>query len=219
MFSLNPCNSNFINSLELVLKVIAGLAATYAFYIGFKRYKKDQSWKRSEWVAKEIKDFTSDFMVRNAMYMLDWGTRDIELSPTNPNASARFVRVNREMLNNALEIHDVRQEPAPGETRFNTNEIAIRDTFDHFLSSFGKFNQFIEAGLITPAELRPYLIYWITTIANDLNSTTRVALHDYIERYQFTDIQNFFLKFNIDIVTDSTHRAAKRDTLPEQGCG
>ncbi|MBC7937092.1 MAG: hypothetical protein H7Y86_17215 [Rhizobacter sp.] len=219
MFTLNPSSEGFIDSADLLLKSIGAFAAAYGFYIGLKRYKKAQSWKRMEWVANEVKAFIADPMVRNAMYMLDWGTRHIELYPQKTDYDDRFVLVDRQLLNNALQVHELRDEPLHGKTRFTKDEIAIRDIFDHFLSSLGKFNQFIEAGLITCAELKPYLIYWIDTISNELHDNTRIALHDYIQRYKFVDVQKFFENFDIDITTEALARTEEAKLKKGAGCG
>jgi len=71
MFDLNPNSSDFINFLEFLLKLVGGIGAFILFIIGFRRYRKDQVWKRSEFVAKEFNDFNADKIVRNTMYMLD----------------------------------------------------------------------------------------------------------------------------------------------------
>jgi len=73
----------------------------------------------------------------------------------------------------------------PGEDRFTEVEVAIRDNFDHFLSYFEKFDQFIVAGLVTIEEMRPYLNYWIfhLTISEKMEETTREVLYNFINEY------------------------------------
>ena len=169
------------------------------FFIGIKRYIREQTWKRNEFVANEIKLFTSDSMVRNAMYILDWGSRYIQLFPDKPNYDDRFVKVDRQILKKSLQFHGLRIKE-DGKERFTGTEVAIRDTFDHFLSYFERFYQFIEAGLLTKKELEPYLIYWINSMANDMEEDARNVIYHYINSYGFSGTQKLFNQFGKDIV-------------------
>jgi hypothetical protein len=162
-----PWNNDVVDSIELVLKVIVGTGAFWLFFEGLQRYKKDQIWKRNEFVAKEIDKFTSDRMVRLVMSILDWGNRYVELFPDRPIYEERFVRVDRNILKLAIQHHNYRS-PDAEQIRFSRTEVAIRDYFDQFFSYFERFDQFVVAGMITTSELAPYLKYWINVIADDL---------------------------------------------------
>ena len=199
MFSLNPWDSHFINTVEFILKIIGGGGAFILFFIGFKRYKKDQTWKRSEFVAKEFNDFNSNKTVRNAMYMLDWGSRKIELFPDKLLYADRFAIVDRKILESALIYHELRIK-VPNNDRFTEVEVAIRDTFDHFLSYFEKFDQFIIAKLITVEEIAPYLKYWVITITENMNESTREILYNFINEYGYTGTQDLFAQFKKSIL-------------------
>lgn len=198
MFTLNPCDNNFLNTLDFLLKLSGGAGALYLFILGLKRYTKDQIWKRNEFVANEIKEFTSDNVVKNAMYILDWGERYIELFPNKQDYDARFVKVDRKILKTALQYHGLRLKES-NKDRFTSTEVAIRDTFDHFLSYFERYNQFIEAGLLTEEELRPYLDYWVRTISSNMEEDVRNVIYHYIKSYGFLGTQKLFNKFGKDI--------------------
>lgn len=146
-------------------------------------------------------------MIRNAMYMLDWGSRYIQLFPEKPKYADRFVKVDRDILNKALQNHSLRIKEE-GKDRFTETEVAIRDTFDHFLSYFERFYQFIQAGLLTKKDLEPYIRYWIKSISNGMEESTRNVIYHYLQSYGFTGTQNLFKKFGKDIlpktVIDST---------------
>lgn len=200
MFTLDPHNKHFLTTLEFLLKLIGSASAFYLFFIGLRRYFKDQIWKRNEFVAKEIKEFTSDKIVRNVMSILDWGTRYVELFPGKSNYDERFVKVDRQTLKSALQYHKLKVSESNKE-RFTQTEVAICDSFDYFLSYFERFEHFIQAGLITTHELEPYLKYWIITISEDMESDVRNFLNHYIEQYGYSGTQNFFLRFNKDIET------------------
>ena len=191
MFTLNPNDENFLRTLEFLLKVIAAAGGLYLFFIGLKRYLNDQIWKRNEFVAKEIKEFTSDKMAQNIMSIFDWGSRYVELFPNKPNYDDRFVKVDRQILKSALQFHEIRDSDS-SKKRFTPTEVAIRDNFDCFLFYFERFEHFIEAGLITAKELEPYLRYWIDTISEDMESDVRNFINHYIDRYEYKGTQSFF---------------------------
>lgn len=203
MFTLNPTDKDFLETLNFLLKLLGGVGGIVLFCIGLTRYIRDQKWKRSEFVAKEIREFTSDFMVRNAMYMLDWGSRNIHLFPDKPNYEDRYVHVDRIVLMKALQFHELRIKEEDKD-RFTAEEVAIRDTFDHFLSYFERFYQFIEAGLVSKEELEPYLNYWINSLACEMEENSRNVIYHYINQYGFTGTQKLFKIFEKDIapVTD-----------------
>lgn len=198
MFSLNPSNKDFLDSIDLILKFFGTVGGGLVFYIGYRRYVKEQVWKRNEFVASEIKTFTNDSVVKNAMFMLDWEKRYIQLFPDKPNYTERFAKVDRKTLINALVIYkekSVKEE----EPKFTENEVAIRDTFDHFFNYFERFYQFIDAGLLSKKELEPYLNYWINSLTNWMNPDARHVIYKFIDSYGFTGTQKLFLEFGKDI--------------------
>ncbi|MBB1287033.1 hypothetical protein HRH25_21805 [Flavisolibacter sp. BT320] len=222
MFSLNPHSKDFLDTLDLLLKLFGGIGGFYLFLVGLRRYTKDQVWKRHEFVAKEIKEFTSDRMVRNSMSMLDWGERYIELFPDKPNYDDRFAKVDRMILKLALQYHGFRTKEY-GKDRFTSVEVAIRDNFDYFLSHLERFEQFIQAGLITPKELEPYLNYWVSTIADNIEADVRNAIYHYINQYGFMGTQQLFSRFNKDIKPktelNSTRHVLAQNAEHEQPTG
>ena len=198
MFTLASTSSDVLPLLEFLLKFIGGIGAFWLFVIGFRRYKKDQTWKRNEFVATEVKEFNADPMCRNAMYMLDWPERYIYFFPDQPDYARRFAKVDRAILRRALQYHELRGGDI-NTIRFTDDEVAIRDSFDQFFSYFERFYQFVEAGLITPAELEPYLNYWINLITFSLEPDLRETLYHYVNRYQYTGTASLFKSFGKDI--------------------
>ena len=193
MFTLNPHDPAFLNTLDFLLKLTGGIGGFTLFIVGFRRYFKEQTWKKNEFVANEIKEFNADIKVRNTMYMLDWNKRYIELFPDKPDYKDRFVRVTRDTLKSALQSDKIKG-------KFTKDEAAIRDHFDNFLDHFEKFQQFIEAGLITTKELEPYLRYWIKRISDDIEPDVKNTIHHYINEYGYTGVQEFFKKFGKNII-------------------
>ncbi|TAK45624.1 MAG: hypothetical protein EPO28_03465 [Saprospiraceae bacterium] len=94
-------------------------------------------------MAKEMKEFYENKMNQNAMLMLDWDTRNIELYPDHPDYEKRNAIIGRKELERALLPH----HKLP--FKFNKDETIIRDTFDHFLMSLTRFEHFIETEIVT----------------------------------------------------------------------
>ena len=209
MFTLNPSSSDFLNSLEFLIKVIVGGGGLILFYVGFRRYIKAQTWKKNEFVANEIKNFNNDKMVRNTRYMLDWGKRYIELFPDKPEYNEKFARVTRATLKSALQSHRIKET-------FTKVEVAIRDHFDCFLNYFEKYQQFIEAGLISEKELEPYLRYWIKTISDDIESDVKNTIHHYINEYGYPGVQQLFKGFGKDIIPKTPIETCRFNTEVEK---
>ncbi|WP_336702875.1 hypothetical protein [Chryseobacterium indologenes] len=193
MFEISSNTEDLIPSLEFILKIIGGIGALTVFIIGLIQYTKEQTWKRNEFVAARAKEFNSDKMVQNTMYMLDWGKRYIELFPHEPDIEKRYAKVTREILKSALQSHKLK-------SNFTKTEVAIRDNFDCFLNYFEIFEQYTEAGLITSKELQPYLKYWIVTISEDIEDDVKNSIHHYINEYGYKETQNFFRRFGKNIL-------------------
>lgn len=179
----------WLQVIELILKIIGGLTAIVLFIVGFKRYKKQQNWKRKEFVAKEIKEFYENKIVRNAMLMLDWDTRKIELYPENPEYDHKFVLIGRKELERALIPHGILKG------KYTPDEAVIRDTFDYFLEQLTRFEHFIESDLVSAEDFKPYLRYWIDVVAEKLPQPTRDSLHHYILHYEYIGVTKLLGRF------------------------
>lgn len=200
MFSLSQ---TFMDSSEFWLKLIGGLGALILFIVGFLRYSKDKDWKRKEFVANEIEKFNTNHFNRNAMYMLDWGTRKIELFPSKSEYTDRFVLVDREMLAKALIPHPHKPRKKNG-MKYSDEEVIIRDTFDFFLSNLERFEHFIENKLVDKEDFDVYLKYWVSTISIGLEDDVRQILHYYIEYYDYDGVISLFERFGEDITIPPT---------------
>ena len=104
-----------------------------AFLGGLMQYLRAQRWKRAEFVANEMKEFKADPMVRNALLLLDWNERAVELCPHEANPDKRCVRVEDRVIALALVPHVTRSD-------FSPVEIALRDVFDRFFDRLERCN-------------------------------------------------------------------------------
>jgi hypothetical protein len=178
---------------DTVLKVLALVGTAIAFLTGIWQYKKAQRWRRSEWVAQEVRSFCQDPIVQAALRMIDWGNRDVRLFTENSGTEGEIVHVTDDMVATSLQHHNNRPEG------FSPYEIAIRDSFDRFLEGLERFESFRQANLITAADLKPHVAYWIYHIRaakDDDRSVDRlVQLRSYIELYGYIGVQSLFYSY------------------------
>jgi hypothetical protein len=182
-----------ITAAASVLLLVGG---TVGFFVGLAQYKAAQVWRRQEFVAAEIKLFAADLQCRNAMQMIDWGTRRIELFPDHPEYEQRFVYVTRPILHEALRAHDVIGRP------YTPVEAAVRDCFDAFFNGLDRFWQFVEAGLVSANDFRPYLTYWVRSISEEANPVLRDLLYRYAIFYGFTGAQRLLEQYGCELTEE-----------------
>lgn len=176
-------NDHAIHLAELLLKVLGVSGAIIIFLIGLIRYRKDQKWRRQEFIAKEVREFQNDNAVKNVMSMLDWEVRYIQLFPGKPNVEDRYVKVDSKLFFTSLAISP--QDLKNNRAYYKEEQVAIRDSMDVFLGYLDRFNVFITATLISKNEILPYLKYWIETINSRISPENKNALYQYISVYGF----------------------------------
>jgi hypothetical protein len=175
------------------------LAATVggllAFLGGLMQYRRTQRWKRAEFVAGEMKEFKADPMVHNALLLLDWNERAIELLPNEADVNKRSVRIEDRAIAAALVPHVRRSD-------FSPLEIALRDTFDRLFDRLERFEYFLEAGLVSSKEFAPYLTYWLDILGNDNNGRkspeTVRAIWVYIDFY-YSGVSRLLRRFGYKV--------------------
>ena len=92
------------------LSIVGYAGAVVAFVIGLLQYRRGEYWKRSQFLAQEMKAFFDDPRVENARTMIDWGVRDIPLLSPSKSAGGREDSgertVDRHLQCKALRPHD-----------------------------------------------------------------------------------------------------------------
>jgi hypothetical protein len=157
---------------------------------GLIEYDRAQRWKRGEFLASEMKAFHSNPGIRKALFILDWSDRKVELFPDRPDPEARYVLVDDPLLEAAL---------TPSSKLYSDEQVAIRDLFIELMDALERFEDFIAAGLITTRQLKPYLYYWIETIADYDRAGERsgrlTAIADFIAAYEYTGVNRLIQRF------------------------
>jgi len=186
---------------------------------GLYQYRRSQLWKRAEFVADEMKVFFDDSNVKKALLMIDWSTRRINLLDSNSPEPKDWPLVDRCIQGRALWPHKLKRgsesatEPDSEQAAdsdlagYTQKEVAIRDGYDAFLDGLERFSGFVKTGLVTPADLRPYLGYWLDDIAaesdDDADNEWSFWFLSYMHFYKFTGTRDLFLAFhhNVDIAS------------------
>jgi len=134
------------------------------FAVGIYQYWRAQQWKRSEFIASEIKAMRGDPSAQTMMQMLDWDGRRADLFPLK--AQGRWVLEKHDELVRALRIDTTGEGSDRKEEEFSSKEGRIRDVADTFLEHLDRFGHFVEMELVAAAEFRPYVKYWFDLIAD-----------------------------------------------------
>lgn len=173
-------------NLEEILKstaILVGLITAFRAYI---EYRRAQRWKRAEFLSKEAKEFFSDPVNRNALYMLDWSVREIVF--TDPTGEKIIETVTREDIIDALKKHT--------EKKFNKKERLIRDTFGDFFDNLQRFEQYLEAGLFTKSDFSPYIQYWADHLNFRVREDMRLQIHEFLVTYEYDQVIKLLARYN-----------------------
>lgn len=161
--------------------------AIVIFAFAVLQYRRGETWKKSEFIAKLYKDFMDDVSCQRAMWMLDWINRPIDFgTEKNP----FVVKYNHQILMTALRKHDGNP--------FNDEEIVIRDAFDRFFVYIEQFERAIQNKLVHQEQVYPYFGYWIGLLSGQLHlpNEIRLVVLNYIECYEFDDVKRFLNRWS-----------------------
>jgi hypothetical protein len=175
-----------VDVIEIVSKL--GIAASViVFLIGLYQYDQGQKWKREEFLAAAVKEFTEQSSVRNAMRMLDslalyTDGREVKLFPDKEKYEDRTVFVSNVEIYNALTI-------TPDNLDNKAKE--IRSCFDGLLSYLESFYHYLVQGLITQDALMSHIGYWLIILGpgDDLDCIYKKRIFAYAHEYKFYEIE------------------------------
>jgi hypothetical protein len=170
------------------------LGAALAFGIGLWQYSKNQTWKRLEFVAAEMRSFFNDTAARDAMTMLDWRKKEMALYKYRGEGDSKPVNVNYELVASSLGVGP--------DAHHNKEQSAIREIFERFLEFLARFEGFLKAKVVKKGDLDPYLDYWTKLISgHDVHSpevTKQVLpqLWKFIDYYGYRDVRQFINRYH-----------------------
>ncbi len=185
---------------------------------GVFQHVRQHRWKRIEFLRQAVREFEGDPDITKALKILDFEEyRDYQIdSPAHGEPFA--FHVTDELLCNALADHDHRARRKqqlerdqdistldPAALRQYQIETALRDWFNKLLNGLEHFGYFLESGLFTPEELRPWMNYWVKLIGDPIYrrpgaSRFYDALYSYIHHSGFFGVQRLFEQFGYRIL-------------------
>jgi hypothetical protein len=202
--------------LEAWLLIVAVLIAALSLAIGVYQNHQKEKWHRIEFLRQTVKEFEQDPEIWKALKILDFEEyRDYEIDLGEKRVS---FQATNELLCAALASHQERigrkqkldQLTATGKVDPNDLEqyqieSSLRDWFNKLLNGLEHFGYFVESGLFTINEIRPWLLYWIRLIADrDYKrpgaSKVYDQLYTYIHDYEFAGVLQLFEQFGYRIL-------------------
>ncbi|MGD1905161.1 MAG: hypothetical protein ACFB0C_04110, partial [Leptolyngbyaceae cyanobacterium] len=217
---------------ELTVRWLAGLAlvaGASAVTVGVSQYRRHCRWKRLERLQSLVQEFRQQPEVRNVIDILDYEEYRL-FDLTLPDGRAvrfeasdarmkRALRSHRQMVKTRLGLNQVRQvrsqtgkmddQTAQVFERYEAEEfpieLALRDWFDQFLMGLERFETLIQAGLIGPQDLKPFVIYWIQLISDrkfrrEGGSGFYDQLFHYIYWAGYDGVQRLFARYGYKIL-------------------
>jgi hypothetical protein len=165
--------------LEVIIKLIP-LLGIFTIVKAIWEYRNSQNWKRSEFLAKEMKSFLDDERIKPVLRLLDYNKCKIKLSTGD-------VVINDVDLINALQTHNLK-------SHFTTTELEIRELFDYFFDKLNTYNIWIKSGLISEVELYLYLGYYIDILTSTKSKPEPLigTFDKYLKYYQFIGVNELF---------------------------
>jgi hypothetical protein len=149
-----------MNALDIdLLKMIATLVAAF---VALRQYLRAQAWKRMEFVAREVERFRTSAAVGRVLIMLTWEGGTIDLGWRD--AASQSTTVTQDLVVRALEL------PNGLRSERTEMEALVRHQFEQFIEFLEHFETVIEAGLVKPGDLGPY----IEKLTSDLSGNGHV---------------------------------------------
>jgi hypothetical protein len=175
------------------LKEVADLApigAVIVVAIGLLQYWRAESWKRTEFVARLFKEFSDDPNCDVAMCLLAGDRRKIFYE-----AGGKWENYDYDYNVLCVALADQAKEK-----QLESYQLHIRDSLDQFFVYIEQFDRAIKNRLVSCTDVYPYFGYWIgllkggNTIKKRMREDARLAVIGYMNREEFDDAENFFLK-------------------------
>lgn len=231
---------------QVVVSFFGFIGAISAFSFAIFQYRKAEKWRRMEFIAREVKELEADAAIQNALLMVDWGTRKINLYLVSDPKHSDFVTITRGIQWRALLPHPLKQEfpeyqekpeknagksrdaessetEIEGRTKdlgFTIREARIRDTYDALLTRLDRLATFINADLIRENELRPFIFYWVDAMTSaagpSQDAAWRCTLLTYINFYDYSGVNELFKYYGRDISPNGKVYQQIKNAVPDQ---
>jgi hypothetical protein len=176
---------------------ITAATAILAVFWGVMTYRREQKWKRAEWVLSEVRTFLKEPLVRNALLMLDWESRPLRLLVDGYPEDKTFD------YEEGMLLHALSSKTQPQKRPYSHEEVCIRECFDELLNGLDRFEKFAKEGLVETKDLAPFIQYWVDVIGDANNEQKPEHIRDriwaYIRDYRFNGVTDLLKRFGHSI--------------------
>jgi hypothetical protein len=161
--------------INIILKLIP-LISLLAFIKAIVEYRKNQIWKESEFLSKEVKEFFSDERVKIVLSLLDWNSRKIMIL-------GKEQLINDSFIIESLKTHNVK-------SKFSLEEAYIRDLFDNFFDKLSFFNIHCKNGLLDRKKVFNYFEYYFNILTTSERKSAQYikTINSYLNYYDFNNV-------------------------------
>ena len=133
--------------------VIGFAGAVTAFLVGLSQYKRQQLWKRHEFVVTEVRAFFDDYRCRSFLNSLIWFDTDAKTFADEQNGSVKYRNVSKDDLLKALAV--------PSLSTYSELQAQVNIYADYTLIRLSLFVSFVEKELCSAEDLKILLGYWL----------------------------------------------------------
>jgi hypothetical protein len=171
---------------KLVLQILGLVGAAIGAGFALYQYRQNQTWRETEFIAKEAKDFFENEVVVKALKILDWEKRKIDFDQNDKKTVDRVLL--RESLRRGRDAD-----------KFSSDQVYLRDLFDNFFDRLGRFEQYIRSGVVSFKRVERYFRYWGELLTGQrlelLDLKTLLCIWDFLDHYGYKDTKLFLLRF------------------------
>lgn len=178
-------------SIETIIKVAGLILAMGTIFFSYRTYMASEKWKKAEFTSAKFKEFSINKSVSLANEMLDYHSRLFPLLNQDS-----LVGISDDVLYSALIIDTANSD-------FSETETKVRDIFDEYFDQLSLFNRYAKTNLIKYEEIKPYIEYQASIIADTTNTRKenllRLRIWDYINYYGFKDVKELYTNIGYSI--------------------
>jgi len=180
-----------MDKVETIGKFGGVVIAIVTLWLAYQSYKEAQKRKTAEFTSATFKAFSENRSVKLVNELLDYNARSISLANDNTTTI-----ITDDVLFSSLIIDTLNGD-------FSDIETKIRDVFDEYFDQLSLFNRYAKANLISYREIKPYLDYQASIIADTSNPRKRNELRyriwDYINYYGFADVKELYREIGYNV--------------------
>jgi hypothetical protein len=184
------------------IAAVSAACAILVLLFGVLQYRSSEKWKRSDFVATQIKEFNSDRINSSFLRMLDYNPARVELFPNKSDFEERYVEVYFDTLTSAI------NQSIKKDQDFDEVDFEVLQYFEHFMKSLSRFDYFLRSGAIEAHELCADLGY----VAGLMNGDARemkfentgldiapfaIAVRNYIKNWENNDVAHLIQELRV----------------------